>query len=119
MIQRTIRTMNTIFLINPTTRQATKEAYETYKEHREIEYPHLKGCEYVDSVICYDQIGDVWYAEELANADGMYFTLVREPHHTDEDITKVKNYLYRERDVVKIRIASVREIIDFNVQNQA
>ena len=44
----------------------------------------------------------------LAGPNGASFTLIRESHHTDEDIEKAKRYLNRERDVVgKIRVASL------------
>lgn len=36
----------------------------------------------------------------LASAAGAGFLLLREPHHTDEQIEAAKSYLKRERDVV-------------------
>jgi len=33
---------------------------------------------------------------------GGYFDLLKEPHHTDEDVKKAKNWLYTNQDVVNI-----------------
>lgn len=99
--------MRITFLINPQTKQAVKVEKESYDGDWMAKYPHLKGCDYVDGDTCYNQIGTVWYAEELANINGMYFTLYQESHHTSEDIEKAKSYLRRERDCVKIVVKKV------------
>ena len=41
----------------------------------------------------------------LASKDGASFTLLREPHHTDDDLLRARAYLIRQRDVVgRIRV---------------
>lgn len=40
-----------------------------------------------------------------AGPHGAWFTLLRMPEHTDEDIERAKRYLRNERDVVSLRIA--------------
>lgn len=42
---------------------------------------------------------------ELVNINGAGFTLIREPHHTDDDIRIAEEYLRRERDVVRLSVA--------------
>ena len=44
------------------------------------------------------------YEWELAGSEGASFLLLREPHHTDEDIKQAKRYLCAHRDVVSISI---------------
>ena len=47
---------------------------------------------------------------ELASMHGASFILFREEKHTDEDITRAKNYIYGQRDVVgKIEVYDVPE----------
>jgi hypothetical protein len=44
----------------------------------------------------------------LASCEGAGFRLIREPHHTDEDIELAKHYLKSDRDVVgKIGVSEV------------
>lgn len=46
----------------------------------------------------------------LAGPGGAGFALIREPHHTDDDIEKAKSHLRRERDVVgRIRVESLED----------
>lgn len=40
-----------------------------------------------------------------AGPHGAWFTLLRMPEYTDEDIERAKRYLRNERDVVSLRIA--------------
>jgi hypothetical protein len=40
----------------------------------------------------------------LAGPDGAWFTLIREPHHTDADIAVAKRQLYNDRDVVSLSV---------------
>jgi hypothetical protein len=43
----------------------------------------------------------------LANCDGAGFLILREPHHTDEDIDRAKSLIKADRDVVgAIRVES-------------
>jgi hypothetical protein len=42
---------------------------------------------------------------ELVNINGAGFTLIREPHHTDDDIRIGEEYLRYERDVVRLSVA--------------
>lgn len=51
--------------------------------------------------------GKVAFQWWLANEDGAGYLLMRESHHTDEDIKQAKRFLYRTQDVVQIRVASV------------
>ncbi len=44
---------------------------------------------------------------ELAGSSGAAFVLLRESHHTDEDIAEAEKYLRRERDVVRLCEARV------------
>jgi len=42
---------------------------------------------------------------ELVNIHGAGFTLIREPHHSDNQIRIAEEYLRRERDVVRLSVA--------------
>lgn len=42
---------------------------------------------------------------QLASAAGAAFTLIREPHHTDDEIRIAEEHLRRDRDVVSITVA--------------
>ena len=42
---------------------------------------------------------------ELVNINGAGFTLIREPHHTDDDIRIAEEHLRRDRDVVRLSVA--------------
>lgn len=44
---------------------------------------------------------------ELVNINGAGFTLIREPHHTDDHIRIAEEYLRRERDVVRLSVATL------------
>ena len=43
----------------------------------------------------------------LVNADGAGYELLREPHHSDEDIEAAKRYLRGNHDVVTLRVVAV------------
>ena len=44
----------------------------------------------------------------LVNCDGAGFCLIREPHHTDDDIKKAREHIKNDRDVVgSIRVATI------------
>lgn len=45
----------------------------------------------------------------LVNSDGAGFCLLREPHHTDEQIKQASAWLRRERDVVKLRVERIEQ----------
>jgi hypothetical protein len=45
----------------------------------------------------------------LASSEGAYFILLREPHHSDEDIAKAKALIRGDRDVVWMRVVQVPE----------
>lgn len=45
----------------------------------------------------------------LVSSAGAGFALIREPHHTDQDIEDAKNYLRGARDVVTLRIARLED----------
>lgn len=44
------------------------------------------------------------YIEWLAGPQGCGFALLREPHHTDEDIAHAKRWLKDSRDVVTVEV---------------
>jgi hypothetical protein len=44
----------------------------------------------------------------LAGPGGAWFVLFREAHHTDADIEGAKIQLHRDRDVVSIRVRSIK-----------
>src|SRR5690349_18215661 len=41
---------------------------------------------------------------ELVSINGAHFTLIREPHHTDDDIRIAEKHLRRDRDVVQLSV---------------
>ena len=43
----------------------------------------------------------------LAGSEGAVFVLLREPHHTNEDIAKAKALIRRDRDIVWIRVERI------------
>lgn len=49
---------------------------------------------------------DVLFEDYYTGPTGARFILLREKHHTDDDIKKAKSYLYNTRDVVSIKIIS-------------
>ena len=59
--------------------------------------------------IRYGQVTDngVVYDEELFSIDGMFFTLLREPHQTDADIDLAKRLIRNDRDVVGMKVVRV------------
>lgn len=46
----------------------------------------------------------VAYEWGLQNENGAWFRLLREPHHTDQDIDAARAFLRSERDVVSLRV---------------
>lgn len=44
----------------------------------------------------------------LQSIDGGWFRLLREPHHTDEDVTRGKHHLRNNRDVVSLGVEKLR-----------
>ncbi|TXG80311.1 MAG: hypothetical protein E6R13_08265 [Spirochaetes bacterium] len=54
-------------------------------------------------------IHDMLYREDLAGPKGCAYQLLRESHHTDEDIKKAKAWLYYNHDVVSITIVREKE----------
>jgi hypothetical protein len=58
----------------------------------------------------YAKFGDVTkngvvFDWELASSAGAAFTLIREPHHTDDDMRVAEEHLRRNRDVVSLSVA--------------
>ena len=62
-----------------------------------------------DQIARFRKFGDVtkngvvfdWW---LVNSNGAGFCLIREPHHTDEDIERAKHHIRNDRDVVTMRV---------------
>lgn len=50
----------------------------------------------------------VAYQWGIQNADGAWFVLFREKHHSDADIQRAKRHLHNSRDVVDIQIKEVK-----------
>lgn len=46
----------------------------------------------------------VCYEWGLQNVDGSWYRLLREPHHTDQDIARAKSYLRNSQDVVSLTV---------------
>lgn len=51
----------------------------------------------------------VAYQEWLSSPEGMSFILLREPHHTDDDIAYAKSFLRDNRDVLTIYVIGPRK----------
>jgi hypothetical protein len=47
---------------------------------------------------------DMFYRELLTGPQGMRFELLKEKHHTGDDVDRAKRYLHRHFDVVKIYV---------------
>jgi hypothetical protein len=47
---------------------------------------------------------DLFYKNEFSGPDGAHYYLLREAHHTDEDVKKAKGYLRKNFDVLSIQI---------------
>jgi hypothetical protein len=45
----------------------------------------------------------------LVNINGAGFTLLREPHHSDEQIKRAENKIRGNRDVIWLKVANIKE----------
>lgn len=52
----------------------------------------------------------VWYDWDLAGPDGIAVTIVKEAHHTDEDIERAKQEIRNDRDVVSMRVRQAEKL---------
>lgn len=52
----------------------------------------------------HDVVKNVAFEWGLANSEGAWFRLLREPHHTDVHIAKAKDALRANRDVVTMTV---------------
>lgn len=50
------------------------------------------------------EIEDMFYKNEFSGPDGAHYYLLREEHHTDEDVKIAKAYLRNNFDVLSIQI---------------
>lgn len=57
----------------------------------------------------------VLYDWELAGPDGASYRLIRFATTEDEQIERAKEYLRRSFDVVRLRVLSIRRLIDFAI----
>jgi hypothetical protein len=55
----------------------------------------------------------VYYEWSLAGPDGAWFTLIKLPQNTADDIQRAKDHLYRSRDVVKMNVLRINKLIEF------
>lgn len=59
-----------------------------------------------------ENANDMLYRSWVSGPDGAHYELLREEHHTDEDIRKAKQYLHNNFDVVGIHIVKETELKD-------
>lgn len=52
---------------------------------------------------------DLFWHGYITGPQGMRFNLLREKHHTDEDVARAKRWLYNNHDVVKIYMFKYKE----------
>jgi len=73
------------------------------KTPEDIKKERLAKCrrwgDVTDNGVCFD-----W---GLAGPDGAWFTLLREPHHSKDDVEIAKKQLHRDRDVVSLSVEGI------------
>lgn len=57
----------------------------------------------------YGEHEDMFYRFELSGPDGAHYELLREAHHTDDDVKNAKAYLRANFDVLSIHV--IRETV--------
>ena len=58
---------------------------------------------------------DMFYRFDLTGPDGAHYDLLREEHHTSEDVKRAKAYLRAHFDVVSIQV--IRETVEKEAQS--
>lgn len=58
-------------------------------------------------------IYDMLYREDISGPRGMAYILLREEHHSDEDVKRARAWLYYHHDVVSITV--VKEKTDVKI----
>lgn len=58
---------------------------------------------------------DMFYRNEFSGPDGAHYELLREAHHTDDDVKRAKAYLRNNFDVLSIHI--IHETVEKEAQS--